>query len=665
MRKQSAWTLVLALLVGTPGCATDDSNGSGTQQPVLDCRSTAQACGAGFACRETKDGWTCMPDGSAPDVGPVDVATPDVVTTSDEGPDVVLDTDASLPDLARDTPAVPETVEEVDAPTPDASEPDVPEPDVPEPDVPEPDVPVIDVPPPVPLSVSLDLTEGETLSGLYVLTVTTKGDHVVLGVELQIDGLPMSTDVVPPYRFVINTLQWGDGPHLIEAFAADLGGGTDHSAVAVVFDNTPPQVLDIQPPASGTAFYEDGPIPVHVEIADPDSLTLVTIRANGLLVADLTTAPFDAEIPTNYVVSDPTQLPRNVLLSLYVEDELGQVTETSHTVGVHSRYAWEFTSLGEFWGGPQALPNGNLVAANLNDRLFAITPQGQSVWTFQANAEISEAAVVDPEDGRVYFGTQLGQVYCVNNGSQVWSQSLGSAPAGQFAVRGARLFTATFDGTVRSHDKTNGGTQWTVTLPAPITASPAVNADGRVFIGCQDSNLYAIEDGQLQWSTETGSEVWSTPAVGPTGIVYFGSNDGWFYARQGDDGGVLWEAQLEGQLWSRAVLGDDLSVYMASTTKHLHKFDAINGMPLWDTKLEGITRSSPALDDDGVVYIGTTPGTLFALDSETGDILFKYDVEGTIHGTPLVLGDRVIFGSTNRSLFAIWRHGMQLPLPPN
>jgi outer membrane protein assembly factor BamB len=67
-----------------------------------------------------------------------------------------------------------------------------------------------------------------------------------------------------------------------------------------------------------------------------------------------------------------------------------------------------------------------------------------------------------------------------------------------------------------------------------IESSPAVGADGTVYIGSQDNHLYAVDGtGTQKWKFETGDHIDSSPAVGADGTVYIGSYDNYLYAIDG------------------------------------------------------------------------------------------------------------------------------------
>ena len=54
-----------------------------------------------------------------------------------------------------------------------------------------------------------------------------------------------------------------------------------------------------------------------------------------------------------------------------------------------------------------------------------------------------------------------------------------------------------------------------------------------MLIGSQDDRLYAIEpDGKLRWSVLLGGDVDSTPAIAADGAIYVGSDDGVLHVRR-------------------------------------------------------------------------------------------------------------------------------------
>ena len=89
--------------------------------------------------------------------------------------------------------------------------------------------------------------------------------------------------------------------------------------------------------------------------------------------------------------------------------------------------------------------------------------------------------------------------------------------------------------------------KWKFHTDGEVISSPAV-ADGTVFVGSTDGNLYAVdlESGTQKWKLFTGVRVTSSPAV-ENGVVYFGSYSGRFYAVDAASGKLKWKFQTEGE----------------------------------------------------------------------------------------------------------------------
>lgn len=91
------------------------------------------------------------------------------------------------------------------------------------------------------------------------------------------------------------------------------------------------------------------------------------------------------------------------------------------------------------------------------------------------------------------------------------------------------------------------GTKWTFKTDGPVIGSPAI-ADGVVYIGSTDGNLYALdqESGKQKWKFKTfaSRQVTSTPTIA-NGLVYFGGFDGILYALDVQTGTVKWTFVFE------------------------------------------------------------------------------------------------------------------------
>ena len=86
-----------------------------------------------------------------------------------------------------------------------------------------------------------------------------------------------------------------------------------------------------------------------------------------------------------------------------------------------------------------------------------------------------------------------------------------------------------------------------------VQSSPAIGADGSIYIGSFDNNIYALtSSGTLKWKYLTGDGVYSSPAIGADGSIYFGGLSGYIYALTSSSGGPLPPLQEVGSLVNMA-----------------------------------------------------------------------------------------------------------------
>jgi outer membrane protein assembly factor BamB len=92
-----------------------------------------------------------------------------------------------------------------------------------------------------------------------------------------------------------------------------------------------------------------------------------------------------------------------------------------------------------------------------------------------------------------------------------------------------------------------------------------VGADGTIYVGSDDHNLYALNpDGTQKWTFATGGTVFSSPAVGADGKIYVGSDDHNVYALN-PDGTQKWKFATNGRVMSSPAVGADGTIYVGST----------------------------------------------------------------------------------------------------
>ncbi len=89
----------------------------------------------------------------------------------------------------------------------------------------------------------------------------------------------------------------------------------------------------------------------------------------------------------------------------------------------------------------------------------------------------------------------------------------------------------------------DGTQKWAFLTIGIVFSSPAIGANGTIYMGSWDMFFHAINpDGTLKWEFLTGGTVNSSPAIGTDGTLYVGSADGNLYAIHGSSGGLSSDA---------------------------------------------------------------------------------------------------------------------------
>ena len=287
--------------------------------------------------------------------------------------------------------------------------------------------------------------------------------------------------------------------------------------------------------------------------------------------------------------------------------------------------AREGTTCGPFppAGGPSNWFEGNVIigeegrlwAGNDNYRMYGLSPGGQEEVVFFTSVlfgAVWSAAATLP-DGSAIFGSMDMNVYAVTaEGGCRWKTGLGflisSTPALSDDMTTA--YIGSWDGNLYALDTTDGAVRWKTPTRDHVYASPAIAADGTVYIGSADGSLYAFSPaGEILWTFDTLDPIRSSPAVAGDGTVIFGAGDGTVYALN-PDGTRRWSYDTTDQdrndLNASPALGAD-RVYIGGENGLVH------GIPYSycaENPSDPRCSLSPAgdLPEDGVELYWVTPG---------------------------------------------------------
>jgi len=202
---------------------------------------------------------------------------------------------------------------------------------------------------------------------------------------------------------------------------------------------------------------------------------------------------------------------------------------------------WWFPVNGSY-ASPAIADDGTVYFLGIS-QFYAINPDGTQKWAIDVTGQYACPAI--GSDGTIYLWGEIdGKLHAIRpeDGSEKWSFTAeGFAMNSSAAVGPDGIIYAMggSDGNLYAINPTDGSQRWAFKMGNGSQSSPAIGADGTIYVGSEDNNIYAIKpNGTRKWEFKTGGSVESSPAISPDGTIYVGSNDNNLYAINGSSGGL-------------------------------------------------------------------------------------------------------------------------------
>ncbi len=180
--------------------------------------------------------------------------------------------------------------------------------------------------------------------------------------------------------------------------------------------------------------------------------------------------------------------------------------------------------------------------------------------------------------------------------------------------------------------------------------SSAAIAAGRVFVGSNDSKLYALDlaTGKLLWSFKAEDCIEAAPCVGG-GKVYVGADDGFLYALDAATGTLAWKYQTEGKIMGGANSvpapdGKATWILVGSYDNRLHCVDAATGKGVWTYSTGNYVNGAPAVAD-GKATFGGCDAIIHVVAIADGRKLAAIETGSYIAASAAMAGSRVFVGN--------------------
>jgi outer membrane protein assembly factor BamB len=192
---------------------------------------------------------------------------------------------------------------------------------------------------------------------------------------------------------------------------------------------------------------------------------------------------------------------------------------------------------------------------------------------------------------------------------------------------------------------------WEFKCEDEVRSSPVV-ADGMVYVGAYDNNLYALnaKTGEFRWKYPTEGGIAATPCVWKDRIL-IGSEDRLLHAVSSRTGRILWTCPTEGRIRSSARVEFE-HAFFGSDDHRLYAVNAQSGRVVWRFEALGPIRSTPIVGDE-IVYVGSDDSHLYAVDLQSGSQKWKFRANRDIISSPALHNGLVIFGSSDANVYAL------------
>jgi outer membrane protein assembly factor BamB len=303
--------------------------------------------------------------------------------------------------------------------------------------------------------------------------------------------------------------------------------------------------------------------------------------------------------------------------------------------------AWSFTTglIGEDVNSSPALVlSGGAVSAIVfgcsDGFVYCLDTFGLLKWQYPTpdsnEGDAFNASPAVGTDGVVYIGNEDGEFFAINpNGTEKWRYTVGggnefnSSPALNEAA--GRVYVGCENETLYAIDITNGSPVWAYGAHDLISSSPAIASDGSIVFGdeADSGRVYILNaDGTERRIFIADGPIYSSPALSGS-TIYFAASDTFFYALPFDTSGTVlkYMPTTSQGVHSSPSIGLNGVIYYGTDDGNLYALNSADLTPLssWQAPNEGEISSSVAVGADGLVYVVSDDYLLYGFNATTGN----------------------------------------------
>lgn len=276
-----------------------------------------------------------------------------------------------------------------------------------------------------------------------------------------------------------------------------------------------------------------------------------------------------------------------------------------------------------FFHTPALIGDGQLVEGSYKQDMYLFNADTGSATEFFTSAKNRWIAAPLVADGIIYAPNSNGTLYALSfDGEELWSFKTGAPLWAAPVLDGDTLYQASLDHYLYALDLNTEDVRWKVDLGGSLISGPVIGEDGTMYIGSFDSHIYAIDsqNGDILWDFQTDDWVWGSPTLGPEGVLYVTDISANIYAIDlTDPPNILWDKQVEADSSiTGSVLFNNDTLYVVTESGVIAAYDT-DGERLWKESIgEGNLYGTPVLAGDNLILVS-------ALNADA--IIYAYDTD--------------------------------------
>ena len=285
--------------------------------------------------------------------------------------------------------------------------------------------------------------------------------------------------------------------------------------------------------------------------------------------------------------------------------------------------------------------------ASSDKNLYAFSKYGNQVWPVLAlGGVLTSTPAIDSISNRLYLGVSNKNFVAVDarTGTVAWN-FFADAPIVGSAVQtlDRKLAVATTSGTVYGFDLNNLGQppspMWQLGLSDSIVSSPAVGSEGDIYYCTTSGKIVRItmppgEQARTVWQAQASGRISGSPVIDGAGTLYVGCEDSKLYALDTKNGTIKWRFSSCYSIESTPAVSDIGTIYFGNDGGTVYAIDS-TATVLWYYQ-DSTAIKAPLLYHNGTLYLGTVGARFLAL-FDSMDVAGQYLGPGGPHSMKLTV----------------------------